>query len=177
MFILGAAFLLIETRAVTNLSLLFGSTWIVNAAVFAGVLIVAAAANLMVQWGGDSLVRPAIPLLLASVALSYIISNAAIASLPLGAARLLGVAINVLPIGFAGILFSTLLRRSPDAVASLGSNLLGAVAGGIIEYSSMLIGLRAMAAIAGALYALAIVAALPRLRRTEVAPILGPPSA
>ena len=37
---LGAAFLLLETRAVTWSALLFGTTWVVNAIVFAGVLIV-----------------------------------------------------------------------------------------------------------------------------------------
>ncbi len=39
MFLIGAAFLLLETRGVTALSLLFGSTWIVNAFVFIGILI------------------------------------------------------------------------------------------------------------------------------------------
>ncbi|MGZ5061610.1 MAG: hypothetical protein ACXWBL_02890 [Usitatibacter sp.] len=37
MFLLGAGFMLLETRAVTELSLLFGSTWVVNTSVFAGV--------------------------------------------------------------------------------------------------------------------------------------------
>ncbi len=37
---LGAAFLLLETRAVTWSALLFGTTWIVNAIVFAGILVV-----------------------------------------------------------------------------------------------------------------------------------------
>ena len=37
---LGAAFLLLETRAVTWSALLFGTTWVVNAIVFAGVLVV-----------------------------------------------------------------------------------------------------------------------------------------
>ena len=37
LFLMGAAFLLIETRSVTELSLLFGSTWLVNAAVFGAV--------------------------------------------------------------------------------------------------------------------------------------------
>jgi len=34
LFLMGAAFLLIETRGVTSLSLLFGSTWLVNSAVW-----------------------------------------------------------------------------------------------------------------------------------------------
>ena len=33
LFLLGAGFMLLETKAVTELSLLFGSTWIVNAVV------------------------------------------------------------------------------------------------------------------------------------------------
>ncbi|HEX9501912.1 MAG TPA: hypothetical protein VGA10_09690, partial [Thermoanaerobaculia bacterium] len=48
LFLMGAAFLLIETRGVVNLSLLFGSTWIVNACVFAGILVMAFLANLWV---------------------------------------------------------------------------------------------------------------------------------
>ena len=37
LFLMGAAFLLIETRGVTSMSLLFGSTWIVNASIFGGI--------------------------------------------------------------------------------------------------------------------------------------------
>ena len=40
LFLLGAAFLLLETRGVTGFALLFGTTWVVNAVVFAGVLLV-----------------------------------------------------------------------------------------------------------------------------------------
>ena len=53
MFLLGAAFLLLETRAVTQLSLLFGSTWIVNTSVFGGVLAMVLAANTVAShWKG-----------------------------------------------------------------------------------------------------------------------------
>ena len=39
MFFLGAAFMLLETRAVVQMALLFGSTWLVNSAVFFTVLV------------------------------------------------------------------------------------------------------------------------------------------
>ena len=39
LFLLGAAFLLLETRAITMFALLFGTTWLVNALVFTGVLL------------------------------------------------------------------------------------------------------------------------------------------
>ena len=51
MFLLGAAFLLLETRAVTQLSLLFGSTWIVNTSVFGGILAMVLAVLLVVGGG------------------------------------------------------------------------------------------------------------------------------
>ena len=48
MFFLGAAFMLLETRAVVQMALLFGSTWLVNSAVFFTVLILILLANLYV---------------------------------------------------------------------------------------------------------------------------------
>src|SRR6516162_5685579 len=48
MFFLGAAFMLLETRAVVQMALLFGSTWLVNSAVFFTVLVLILLANLYV---------------------------------------------------------------------------------------------------------------------------------
>jgi hypothetical protein len=64
----------------------------------------------------------------------------------------LGGVVNALPVGFAGIIVSTLLARSANATASLASNLLGSVVGGCLEYLSMLAGLRALALVALAIY-------------------------
>ena len=49
MFFLGAGFMLVETKAVVNMALLFGSTWMVNTIVFAGVLVMVLGANLFVS--------------------------------------------------------------------------------------------------------------------------------
>ena len=48
MFFLGAGFMLVETKAVVHLALLFGSTWMVNSVVFFAVLVMILAANLFV---------------------------------------------------------------------------------------------------------------------------------
>src|SRR5919202_957590 len=48
MFLMGAGFLLVETKSVTEMSLLFGSTWTVNLLVFASILVMVLAANLLV---------------------------------------------------------------------------------------------------------------------------------
>src|SRR5947209_12341637 len=48
MFFLGAGFMLIESKAVVHMSLLFGSTWMVSSVVFFAVLVMILAANLFV---------------------------------------------------------------------------------------------------------------------------------
>jgi SAM-dependent methyltransferase len=152
LFLMGAAFLLIETRGVTSLSLLFGSTWIVNSAVFGGILFMALLANEAVWRFQPTRLMPWFAGLLASVALLWVISPSALTGLPMVTRGVLGGLINGLPVAFAGVIFSILLARSHNAAASLGSNLLGAVVGGCLEYLSMAVGLKALALLALALY-------------------------
>src|SRR5678816_3416466 len=45
LFFLGAGFMLIETKAVVTMALLFGSTWVVNSVVFFAVLVMILLAN------------------------------------------------------------------------------------------------------------------------------------
>jgi hypothetical protein len=49
LFFLGAGFMLVETKAVVTMALLFGSTWIVNSVVFFAVLVMILFANLWTQ--------------------------------------------------------------------------------------------------------------------------------
>ncbi len=51
MFFLGAAFMLLETKAIVQLALLFGSTWFVNSMVFFVALVLVLLANLFVLKG------------------------------------------------------------------------------------------------------------------------------
>lgn len=163
LFLMGAGFMLVETRGVTALSLLFGSTWIVNASVFAGILAMALVANEAVLRWPPRRARGAIVALLLSVLLLFAVPPAALSGLGVVERGLAAGLLNGLPIACAGVLVSTLLGRARDASAALGSNLLGAVAGGCLEYLSMVAGLRALALLALALY---LAAALVALRRT-----------
>jgi hypothetical protein len=152
LFLMGAAFLLIETRGVVNLSLLFGSTWIVNACVFAGILIMAFLANLWVARLQPQRLDVYFVLLFASVLLICFVPPRDLLELPLWGRGAIGGLVNALPILFAGVIFSTLFSRSANPAMSLGSNLLGAMVGGCIEYLSMFVGLRAVALVALAIY-------------------------
>jgi len=156
LFVMGAAFLLIETRSVTDLSLLFGSTWIVNAAVFAGVLAVVFAANALVRRGRALNISLIFGLLFASLLLNYFFRPDQLLTLPFALRSILAPLLAALPIGFAGIIFSTVFAQSHNPSAALGSNLLGAVVGGCLEFLSMATGLRALTLLALVFYLLAL---------------------
>lgn len=164
LFLMGAAFLLIETRGVTSMSLLFGSTWIVNAAIFSGILVMVLLANLAVRRWELRNYTPWFFALFGAVAFLYLFPVSWLQTLPLSARALLAGAITGLPVGFAGLIVPMLLARSAKPVAALGSNLLGAVLGGCLEYYSMLGGLRSTALMALILY----LAAFFWLRRRPV---------
>jgi hypothetical protein len=155
LFLMGAAFLLIETRGVTSLSLLFGSTWVVNSAVFGGILVMVLLANLAVQrWRWREPV-PWFVALFAAVGLLWWFPLEWLSPLPLLVRGMAGGLLTGLPVGLAGVIVPLLLARASQPAAALGSNLLGAVLGGCLEYYSMLGGLRSVALIALVLYLLA----------------------
>jgi hypothetical protein len=158
MFFMGAGFLLVETKSVTEMSLLFGSTWTVNLMVFAAILVVVLVANVIVQRRAPQRTGTLFVALFAALAVAYAIPANVL--LPLGTAAQWGAGgvMVALPILFASLIFSTLLARREDAGHALAYNLLGAILGGVLEYSAMVLGIKAMYLVAAALYAAAAVA-------------------
>lgn len=150
-FALGAGFMLVETKAITELALVYGSTWHVTSAVIAGVLLMALLANAWVARGTAPWAL-AYPLLLASVALGLLGPGGGLTAPP-ALERALATALATLPLFFSGLAFSGELRRSGDTAAMLSSNLLGAIAGGLLEYSCMYLGMRRLTLLALAVYA------------------------
>jgi spermidine synthase len=155
---LGLGFTLMEASAIVRLALLFGSTWWVNALVFASCLLTVFAANYTV------LRRIAPPLgwawigLFASIAANYAFPLPLLFELatPL---RALVCAVGVgLPVYCASVCFSRLFAAEPTTGYPLGVNLIGAMAGGLVEYSSMALGMRAVWGVAFCVYALAFAA-------------------
>jgi hypothetical protein len=166
MFLLGAAFLLLETRAVTQLSLLFGSTWIVNTSVFAGVLAMVLAANALVGRLRVYRVKLWYALLAISLIGLWLLPPGLLVEMALLERGIVGGLAFAIPIFFAGIIFSSELARRQDASAALGSNLCGAVVGGLLENLSMMIGLKAIGLLALAIYLGSMQAGLRRVPAT-----------
>jgi hypothetical protein len=133
---LGAGFMLLETKAVTELSLLFGSTWIVNSVAIASFILMAFAANLVVSFWNMSLrLSYLILFCLLAVDAWFPYSRLDVAS---ATVRLLvGGAWVGLPIFFSGIIFSRGIKKLNHPAEVLGINLFGAVCGGLLENAVM----------------------------------------
>jgi hypothetical protein len=160
MFFLGAAFLLLETRAVTQLSLLFGSTWLVNTSVFGGVLAMVLLANALA--GRLATYRRMLwyALLIVSVLAVWAMPWRMFFELDLTMRAILAGLMVAAPVFFAGVVFSSELRERGDVTAALGSNLCGALAGGLLENLSMMVGLKAIVLLALAIYMLSLHASI-----------------
>jgi len=168
LFLMGAAFLLIETRGVTSMSLLFGSTWIVNASIFGGILVMVLLANLAVLRWKFTEPMPWFLGLFAATALLYFFPVEWLHTLPLLPRGILAGLLAGLPVGMAGLIVPILLSSAARPAVALGANLLGAVLGGCLEYYSMFGGLRSTVLIALILY----LGAFLMLRPRPAAPIL-----
>jgi spermidine synthase len=169
LFFLGAAFLLVETRGITSFSLLFGSTWVVNSAVIAGILVMALVANTWVAIRPPKNLTMPFTLLLISVLFLWWLDVDTLNRLPLLPRAALAGIFTGLPICFSGVIISSLLARTKDLSAALASNLIGSVLGGCLEYLSMAVGLRALALLALVLYLGALYFWLGGVRRAAAA--------
>jgi len=168
-FFLGAGFLLLETKAVTQLSLLFGGTWVVNSIVIGAFLAMALLANAL---AGTFKVSVAA---MYSVLLVLLISDfwfpySLISGFSSGAKFLAGGGWAALPVFFSGIVFSTSLQRFGHPAEALGVNLFGAVLGGLLENAVMIGGTPILKGLALAMYAASAVA-LFRSGRQAGAPV------
>jgi SAM-dependent methyltransferase len=153
LFLLGAAFLLLQTKAVAGFALLFGTTWVVNSIVFSGVLVaVLLAVEFTRRFGARIKVPVAYALLLASLLLAWLVPNAWLLGLPLPLRLVTAVTIAFLPIFTANVVFARRFSEAADPTYSFGANLLGAMLGGCLEYAALVVGYPALLGLAALLY-------------------------
>lgn len=155
LFFLGAGFLLLETKSVTEMSLLFGSTWQVNLLVFSSILLLVLAANLIVLKTASLKIDSIFILLFGTIGLCYIFPVQKLLDLPLVGQWVAGGLLVALPLFFAGLTFAILFKNRKRPVKSLGYNLIGAIMGGLLEYSAMAMGTKSLYLVSVLMYLLA----------------------
>jgi spermidine synthase len=154
-FLLGAAFMLLETQNISKAAVALGNTWDVNAVIISSIMVFILLANAIAAR------LPRLPLgiayagLLASCLGLYFLDLAWFNSLPYTARAVVVGGLTCLPMLFSGIVFVRSFAASPSKDAALGANLLGALVGGLLQSVTFLTGIRALLLIVAALYALA----------------------
>jgi hypothetical protein len=156
-FFLGAGFMLLETKSIVQFALLWGSTWSSASLAIASVLVMALASvaitsrtRLTRQW-------PVAVALLALLVLNYLVP---VGRISFGSRLIESAFYGALvfsPVLCAGLLFSASFRTSASTAGDFGANLLGAMAGGVAEYLSLLAGYRFLLILVAVCYLIAVI--------------------
>jgi hypothetical protein len=151
--LMGAAFLLLETKSVIQFSLLFGATWLVNSLVFAAILASVLLANLVASRLRNVNFALVFALLLAALLVQIFLPLErllGIESLPLR--YTVASLIFFAPVFLANLLFSVLFRDTEESASAFGWNVIGTTIGGALEYTSMAIGYQTLTVAVAVLY-------------------------
>lgn len=163
-FLLGAGFLLMETRAMLVGAIVFASTWMVNSTIISLVLLMALASTWLVMKSKWPTQTQAYIGLFAALLVMYFFPLNTLIGAPLavkavGASLVLG-----LPFLFSGIVFARAFATAKEPSVALGVNILGAILGGCLEYLCVIMGGNGLIILAIAIYGLSFFA-----RRKDIA--------
>jgi SAM-dependent methyltransferase len=155
LFFMGAAFLLLETKNVATFALLFGTTWFVNALVFAGVLVIVLAAVETTR----KFRTPPLPVvyagIVATLTLAWIVRPEWLLPLPFWPRLIAATLLAFLPIFLANVAFAKRFRESASSQEAFAINLLGTIVGGCLEYGALFLGYDNLLIVVGLLYLVA----------------------
>ena len=151
-FFLGAGFFLLEAQIISKMALLFGTTWLVNSIAISGLLLLIVGSNLVVESRKDSNTGLAYVGIFVFLLVSYVtpIQSLFFASYWLKAVAAL--AVFGTPVFFAGVVFIRSFASAGFQGSALGSNLFGALVGGLLESLSMWTGIRSLLIVTALLY-------------------------
>ena len=147
--------MLVETKAITELGLVFGNTWQVIGFVICGVLLMSLLANFIVALAKPKKLWIPGGLLMVSILVGYF------AAMFWGfqsdlTGKIVAIVILTLPMLFSGILFAGLLRTDVSVAGGLAANVFGAMCGGLLEYNAMMFGYQSLYLLAIVVYVCAL---------------------
>ena len=166
-FLLGAGFMLLESKSIIQFALLWGSTWVVASLAIASVLSMALLANFIVAV--REVTRPWLvgTVLVALLGANYLIPIGRVGFESRITESVFYAVLMFSPILCAGLLFGSAIKRSTSLARDYGTNLLGAMVGGVGEYLSLVTGYRMLLVLIALCYLAAIAA-----RSRDEAPVV-----
>jgi hypothetical protein len=148
--------MLLETKAVVHMALLFGSTWVVNSVVFFAILVMILAANLFVLRVKPRSLLPYYALLAAGLLLNAFVPMNAFLSLEPAARTLVSCTVVFVPVFFAGVIFAAAFGASRQPDVDFGWNVAGIILGGLSEQLSLVLGFNHLLLVALGYYVLSL---------------------
>lgn len=155
-FFMGMAFLLLETKSIVTFSLLFGNTWIVNALVFTGILLMVYFA-IETTWRFPKMSAPILyGLLLTMLVLAWIIPVTQLLTLSFIPRFIAATLLIFSPVYLANLIFTTQFQHEGNqSTLAFGINMIGAMIGGVLEYLALITGYHFLIILIGMFYTLA----------------------
>jgi len=156
LFFMGAAFLLLETKSIINFALYFGTTWFVNALVFFGIL---STVYLSIEVTSRVKLRHMnllYGILLMTLFAAWIVPEGWLLALSAPSRFIAATTLAFSPIFVANLIFAERFRDTLNSTDAFGANLIGAILGGLLEYTSLVMGYHGLLILAGVLYTIAI---------------------
>ena len=145
-------------------ALLFGTTWFVNALVFAGVLVSVILAVIASQrFTVKNLIIP-YALLGLAIVVGWLIPQSSLLGLPMVPRLVAACAIAFAPIFIANVIFAQRFRATSSSTTAFAANLIGAMVGGVLEYTALVLGYRNLLLVALLLYTAALLSGRRFLR-------------
>lgn len=156
-FFLGAGFMLLETKSLVTFSLLFGTTWYVNSLVISGILMMVLLANMASNYIQIKKKRGLYIILFSILVLNFLIPVESFLRLESTSRYIIACLFYFTPIFIAGLIFSQKFKDSLHSDFNFGSNLLGALFGGLVEYTSLILGYKMLYLFVGIFYILSLI--------------------
>jgi len=153
-FFLGGGFLLLEAQIVSRMAMLFGTTWLVNSIVIAAILVLIVAINFLVDSWPSISVHFAYAGIAICMLVSYFLPLEKLFFQAFWMKAFIATLVLCSPVAFASIVFIRSFAEYKFSGQALGSNLLGALVGGMLESASLWTGIRSLIILAAALYLL-----------------------
>lgn len=163
-FLLVAAFMLLEVQNISKVAVVLGNTWIVNAVIISGILIMILLANAIagrIKKLPDGLMYAALG---GSCIGLYFLDLSQFGFLPYWQKAAVVGLLTSLPMLFSGIVFIRSFAVAERKDAALGANLFGPLAGGLLQTVTFVTGIKALLLIVAVLYLLAVIAK-PRAKK------------
>ncbi len=154
MFLFGFAFLLLETRYVTQMNLAWGATWITSSVVFGAILFVVLVATIIARLLPIPF-KISIFCLLTALAFTFLLPVELLLHQNVFFKLMISILFVGIPIFFAGTCFALLFEKRERADIAFGWNLIGAVIGGLAEFLTMIVGFKALLLLTISIYLLA----------------------